>query len=412
MSERVYNRLSQWVSNLDSETHSSVTETQILPAESISLRHNQRKLPQLHWANSSSVDESTVFENEFEPDTEMLANPVALTTLTNASVYFTGGRHAVTTSSGTVISQHRVNANTLAELPWQPSKQLTGHTLLLGNSAGANCYYHWMMDILPKLGYLEKIGISLSSIDHFLVREVISDFQRNTLALLGIDQSRIVECVKHPYYRCDQLFILNLDHRIGMGMQRFVPEWIKEKLQHSQLSYLQTEHQLKPTSTSLQAPLKNQEKRIKLYITRPAGVRRCITNEEELIAFLKDNGFLIKAMEGLSVQQQSALLAQTDVLVAAHGGALTNMIFACPGVKIVELFGSHVYPYYYSLANLCGHEYHALLQTPEHIPNLTQLKTAISNGSAENQRISQHADFSVNITALANCLLSQNDLAA
>lgn len=383
----------EWVRNLVTETKitSAVAQTTVFSSESTRLQQ-----PQYHWRSAADADIAL----SFKLDTLMVSSPVTLRTVSGASVYLTGGRHAVTTPNGESVSQHRVSEKTLTELPWQHHKKLSGRSLLLGNSAGANCYYHWMMDLLPKLGYLEQAGISLNSIDHFLVREITHDFQQETLTKLGIDESRIIQCVKHPYYTCDELLILNLDHRISFGMNKFVPNWIRK-------TFLPMH-----TDLPMRSELLNTDERIKLYITRPDGVRRGIDNEQALIALLKDKGFAVRAMEGLSVHEQGALLARTDVLIAAHGGALTNMVFAKPGTKIIELFGSHVYPYYSGLANLCNHEYHALLQQPEQCANLVQQRTAIKNGTAENQLISQNANFSVDLKALEHCLAETKPLAA
>jgi len=356
---------------------SDVNETLIFDRESVALQalHCQ-------WPTSSQSESVPIVS----PDTQMNSSVVTLKSVTTASTYLTGGRHAVTTSTGDVVSQHRVSNTTLSELPWQPHKHLSGRSLLLGNSAGASCYYHWMMDILPKLGYVQKAGIDLNSIDHFLVRDILHDFQKTTLSALGIDASRITECVDQPYHTCDELLILNLEHRISFGMNQFVPNWVNQTYN--------------PNHTSPSG----SEERIKLFISRPEGVRRAITNEDELTKLLIREGFTVAAMEGLSVQEQASLLSRTDVLVAAHGGALTNMVFAQPGTQIIELFGSHVYPYYYGLANLCGHSYQALLQNSNDFPNLVNLKTAINSGTAENQSVSQNASFRVDLEALATSL--------
>ncbi|MDT9338046.1 glycosyltransferase 61 family protein, partial [Trichodesmium erythraeum 21-75] len=44
---------------------------------------------------------------------------------------------------------------------------------------------------------------------------------------------------------------------------------------------------------------------------------------------------------------------------APHGAGLTNIVFCNPGTKVVELFSSHVKPYYWSLCNCCNLEYYS-----------------------------------------------------
>jgi len=137
--------------------------------------------------------------------------------------------------------------------------------------------------------------------------------------------------------------------------------------------------------------------RIKLYISRPAGVRRGIANEEELLPILEDAGFTVTAMEGMSVDEQAQLLARADVLISPHGGALTNMVFCRPGIKVVELFGRHVYPFYYGLAQMCGHEYHVVLESAEDYPRLIQFREAQKAGSTDIQKSTRTGAFDVNV---------------
>jgi len=346
----------------------------------------------MHWPLTSSSATSTEVASKFSanelpsPDVEMVSRPVTLTSVTNASVYLTGGRHAVRTNDGSLISVHRVQSTRLAEIPWRTHHHLPGTSLILGNSAGANCYYHWMLDLLPKLGYLERAGIDLNSIDYFLVREAGATFQIESLKKFGIDRSRIIETAKNPYLNCDVALMVQLDHQVNLTMHRFVPYWLNNMFG-------------KPDSSNSYAkPGK------KLYIKRPQGVRRGIENSDTVEKLLRSRSFEITAMEGLSIEQQAELLAQADVVVSPHGGALTNLVFAQPGTKVIELFGTHVYPFYFGLANLCQLEYHAVLQSREDYASLVQLETALAKGTSENQLISQREGFSVDLTALDSAI--------
>jgi len=348
--------------------------------------------PLMHWSEStkkfaSSHDDPIVTTLSLPvPDCEMVTEAVNLTTVTNASVYLTGGRHAVQASDGTLVSVDRVPDKRLAEIPWQSHQHLAGTSLLLGNSAGSSCYYHWMLDLLPKIGYLEKAGIDINSINHFLVREAVTPFQIESLRRLGIDKSRIVETARKPYMKCDEVLLVPLKHHVNLTMHRFVPDWVNASFGDSNITFEQP------------AVRKN------IYIKRPANVRRAIKNADEVESLLISRGFECVVMEGLSIVQQAILLAQADVVIAQHGGALTNMVFSQPGTKIVELFGTHVYPFYFGLANLCNLEYHAILQSPDDYACLVQLHSALQEGSKENISVTQHEEFSVDLVVLEKAI--------
>lgn len=306
-------------------------------------------------------------------DTVMRANPVSVIELHEARIFFNGASCLVRDANDAIIyrfglTDEQCETHRKADYPVLP-----GLTHLLGASMGAHCYYHWMVDILPRLGVLQKAGVALSQLDNILVREAHRSFQAETLERLGVQKHQILETASNSYFTCERLLHVTLDNGINMKMNRFIPEWLRQNF-------------AAPAST---------DERIKLYISRPAGVRRGIANEAELIPLLEADGFHVTAMEGMSVRQQAELLSRADVLMSPHGGALTNMIFCRPGIKVVELFGRHVYPFYYGLAQSCGHEYHAVLEDEVDFNRLIQFSAASAVGDAKFQKQTRENSFHV-----------------
>ena len=319
-------------------------------------------------------------------ETRATSNPVGLVEVHSARVYFSGTRCLVTASNGEVIRRYEVDAERARRVDDEEYVALPGTTLLLADTPGTHCYYHWMLDILPKLGLLERAGIALDSINHFLVREITGAFQLETLARFGIDRSRIVETVRGQYRHCERLLHVELENGANMRMHRFVPGWLQQAFR-----------------TELAEP--TDEPRLRLYISRPEGVRRGISNEAEMLPHLEAAGFTAVAMEGLSVEDQVRLLARADVVMSPHGGALTNTVFCRPGTKVVELLSRHVYPFYYGLSQVCGHCYHAILENPEEdFERLVNLDTAQRFAAPEIQWRTHDLSFEVSIEALKRML--------
>lgn len=350
-------------------------------------------LPESRITESTLLSEETYQLNEpvmvqpgcdnAQRDLTMKTNTVSLVEVFGPRVYFTGERCLVTAPGGEELIRYAVDDERAARIRSEEYRRLKGTSLMLAPTAGTHCYYHWMVDILPRLGLLERQGISLDSINHFIVREISGDFQRQTLARMGIDESRIVETVSDQYLSCDRLLHIEMENAINMKMNRFIPLWLKHRFQV--------------------APQPGE--RLKLYISRPEGVRRGISNEAELRPHLEAAGFTMMAMEGLTVDEQVALLSRVDVLMSPHGGALTNMVFCRPGIKVVEILSRHVYPYYYGLAEMCGHRYHAIMEnTDEDYPRLVNHRIAHSFASPEIQWKTHNTSFEVSVEAVQKML--------
>lgn len=313
----------------------------------------------------------------------MKTNPVSLVELDQSRLFFSGNKCFLRAANGHTVLSYGVAADEEDDLLRQDYQQLPGTSFLLAPSGGAHCYYHWMLDVLPKLGLLERQGISLDSIDHFLVRKITGEFQKETLIKLGIDESRIIETVDQQYLQCERLMHVDMDTGINLKMNRFVPLWLKQ--------------------TFLTRPVETE--RLKLYISRPEGIRRGIVNEAEIKPLVEAAGFTMVVMEGMSVAEQAALLSRADALMAPHGGALTNMVFCKPGIPVIELMSRHVYPYYYGLSELCGHRYHAIIENPAlDYPRLVNHRIAQANADPDLQWRTQNESFSVDLGAIQRML--------
>jgi len=318
-------------------------------------------------------------------DSHLISSEVELVEAHGVALYFNGQRCLARAPGGEAVVRYGVDAEREQWVASEEYRKLTGTSCLLGDSPGAHCYYHWMLDVLPKLGYLQKAGVALSSVQHFLVREITADFQIETLTRLGIPRERVVETVRDQYLDCDRLLHVPLAHSANMKMSSFVPQWLRKELGSEA----------------------DNGERIKLYISRPEGVRRGIANEAELIPLLEAEGFQCRSMEGLSVVEQAQLLARTDVLISPHGGALTNMVFCNAGTSVVEILSRHVYPFYYGLANVCGHRYHAILEDPaQDFERLVSLSASEQFASADIQAQTRAESFEVD-PALLQAMLQR-----
>ncbi len=186
---------------------------------------------------------------------------------------------------------------------------------------GAECYYHWMLEVLPKLHLLQH-----QRYDKLYFPQLRFAFQKESLQALHICSDQIIEADAHTMIEADDVLVPT----------RLEPQkWM--------ITYLR--------SLFLKSDAPSGPKRI--YISRSCASRRRILNEPALLPILAAHGFTTIYAEKLTVEQQAALFHSADVIIAPHGAAFTNIVFCRPGTRIIELMHpQHYVECYKSLAQL------------------------------------------------------------
>src|SRR5437016_7436055 len=88
----------------------------------------------------------------------------------------------------------------------KPLSKIDGRVAVLATD-GANLYYHWLFQLLPRYELIRRAGINLRDIDFFLVNAQKSGFQRETLASLGIAPSKIIDGDSISHIRASELVV-------------------------------------------------------------------------------------------------------------------------------------------------------------------------------------------------------------
>ncbi|MEO6052654.1 MAG: glycosyltransferase family 61 protein [Chthoniobacterales bacterium] len=195
-------------------------------------------------------------------------------------------------------------------------------------SRGADCYYHWMLDILPRLALLGE-----STYDTLVVPHALS-YQRETLKALGLHE----KCAAPPRRACrfyDTLLIPSLPGYSGMPTPdsiRFLQKCLGSKTAQGGK---------------------------KLYISRGDAAKRKVVGEAGLVEELKTRGFEVCRLTGMPIADQIELFANADIVIAPHGASLTNVVFCKPGTAVIELFHpEYAHWCYWYLAALSGLNYY------------------------------------------------------
>lgn len=99
------------------------------------------------------------------------------------------------------------------------------------------------------------------------------------------------------------------------------------------------------------------EGNLKLFISRKQAPERWM-NEAPYEVWLASHGFEIFVAEEHDVQTQLATMCKAQTIVGFHGAGLTNIIFARPGCRVIELFRpDYIEDCYARLLRSSGHDY-------------------------------------------------------
>ena len=220
-------------------------------------------------------------------------------------------------------ASHRIFSEVLPK-----PERIAGRVVAIASLSGHN-YFHWMVDILPRLELLRRSGVSWQAIDWIWINSVQQPFQQETLQAFGIPVSKILSSDRHPYIQAD-LVVPSFAGHLG-----WLEPWALRFLRDRFL----------PLGERVSPPCDRMGDRI--YISRANANHRRVLNEAAVIEQLQPLGFVPVVLETLSFAEQVSLFAQAKVIVAPHGGGLTNLLFCQPGTVVVELASPHYLRHYF-----------------------------------------------------------------
>lgn len=104
--------------------------------------------------------------------------------------------------------------------------------------------------------------------------------------------------------------------------------------------------------------LRNHQRARRIYIDRRGSGARPLSNEAEIIDVLERLGFACVRLERLAMSEQALVFQEAETVVAPHGAGLANMVFAPPGLRVIELLPDGAMNWCYRhLAAASGHDY-------------------------------------------------------
>jgi capsular polysaccharide biosynthesis protein len=170
-------------------------------------------------------------------------------------------------------------------------------------------YFHWLTDCLCRL-----IAINTYLKDHVVI---LPNHLKN---IKFIDESLLYFNIKAEYY--DVTLPIKVNHLL-------LPSHTAPSGNYNTILINKLRQQfVRQSSTQV---TKN------IYISRQNAEKRKITNEEAVIALLKQYYFEVHFFENYSFTEQINLMKDTKCLIGLHGAGLTNMLFMSEKTNVLEL---------------------------------------------------------------------------
>ncbi|MBT8036549.1 MAG: glycosyltransferase family 61 protein [Verrucomicrobiae bacterium] len=188
------------------------------------------------------------------------------------------------------------------------------YTSIVGYWTYCKNYYHWFMDVLPRLINLRHMPSDVK----IIVPSNLTEYEIASLKFLGV------------YDRCESL---------PSGTDNVVVEnfWFS--------SYAGASNAINPITynflrDNLLANVGRSETNEEMIFFTRRGIKRGGLLLEQLEEYFKNKGF--KLIEGAdhSFEEQVNYCRNAKVIAGLHGAALTNILWAESGTTIIEIFSS------------------------------------------------------------------------
>ena len=242
-------------------------------------------------------------------------------------------------------------------------RKITGVAAHLSLSGLENNYYHFLTECLARFYLLEQSNFKP---DFYIISNHLR-FQKEILNLLGIRADRIIPTNSNLLLEVETLIVPDLINNwtainyrgVDHYQKQWQPSWTIN-LYRDNIALIKS---------------KNSTGR-KIYVSRDKAAHRKFVNHAAVNQLFFETGFEAYYLEEMSIAQQIELFSSAAFVAGIHGAGFSNLYFANPGIKFLEIYSAHYLDASYRvLSTAAGINYMYLIgETPsvENIHPLTE----------------------------------------
>lgn len=208
--------------------------------------------------------------------------------------------------------KHGFYIDSVLRLP--AATRLNGSVAVLSHRYARNNFSHWVFDVLPRIGLLDRT-VGLKSIDQFLVSHMDRRYEWETLERLGVAREKVIQLSPQSYFQAPTIIFPSLSRYNNLSHQPSTLDFLKR-------SFL---------------PATPSGKKRRLFISREDASFRRLKGEAELCRQLASHGFETVTLAGVSLSDTAALFSSAEMIAGPFGSGLMNICFCPPGCVVVDI---------------------------------------------------------------------------
>lgn len=214
-------------------------------------------------------------------------------------------------------SVKKINRSSI-EIVFVRSKTIIHKAISIVGHASNN-YYHFMIDLLSRLYYIDQ-NEEYDDYDLVVDKRAYEKY-KNIIDTYNIKKRKIIVAKKDTAYSINQLIFPS-----QVSFNKIYSKNLEKNIFNGNIYDAEPFQKFKETIfKSLKITLENRTR--KIFISRKDSVRNNLVNEDEIAEIFIENGFEIIVPSEYSFVEQVKIFSTTNVLAGAEGAAFTNMLF-------------------------------------------------------------------------------------
>ena len=210
-----------------------------------------------------------------------------------------------------------------------------------------NNYYHWLIDVLPKILILED-QIKKNKIKNILVPNYEKRYQIESLScFFKKNDTNFINLSQNKFLQFDNVIFCTNNSNFEFYNYDLLKKFKNKILKYIKLKKIKAKYDYK-----------------KIYIDRFDANKkknRFLANEKKLKNKLKKEGFKFITLSNYSFFEQVLIFNNAKLIVGLHGAGLANILFVKKSTKIIELTNSEWPDMYYKLSKCLNLNYNKII---------------------------------------------------